>query len=510
MSYTPARTLWPDLSARLVARMLSAHAGIGAVLGGLLYIVSLSGVLVVFHAEFARWEQPDAPEYASVSPALVQTAAEAALADAQAAGVAPDRIMVYLPTPDSPRLVAGYGDTYRFVHSDGSLGAEVEHGFSEFLIDLHYYLHLPSTLGLIVVGLLGVMMLALVLSGFLAHPRVFRDAFRTAPGTKPQLALSDRHNRLSVWGAPFHVMIPLTGAALGLATLVAVALAATDAERDAAALFDTVFGAPQTAPAPAGPLPDIATAITNLQADSVDTGLTPWIVQVFNPGQDGQHLQMIAATPDRLTFGEYVQFDAAGAIIGRTGLNDGAFGKQATASVYNLHFGNWGGIWIKTAYVVLGLALCVVCVSGVQLWLLKRARKRGAQPALERAWTVLVWAPPGLIGLCLTLDRLAGLPDAALPLVFWGGLLALTALAPMLGDKARLSIVLRAAGGSVIVLGALSHFAAYGPTGYAAPPAWGVMGAMVLSGAALMASAVWRGPANRARQAAAQRPGDGG
>ena len=66
MAASARSSIWPDLSAKLVARMLSAHAGIGVILGALLYIVSLSGVLVVFHAEFARWEQPHIAEAPSV------------------------------------------------------------------------------------------------------------------------------------------------------------------------------------------------------------------------------------------------------------------------------------------------------------------------------------------------------------------------------------------------------------------------------------------------------------
>ncbi|HBU62328.1 MAG: peptidase [Oceanicaulis sp.] len=502
----PARpSIWPDLSAKLVARMLSAHAGLGVILGALLYIVSLSGVLVVFHAEFARWEQPHIVERQSVSPELAQSAAQSVLDHARAMDDTPDEIMIFMPTPDSPRLAGGYDDSYWFIDDQARLGERIDHGFSEFLIDLHYYLHLPSTLGLIVVGLMGVMMLALVVSGFLAHPRVFRDAFRSRKPGNGQLSLADRHNRLSVWGAPFHVMIPLTGAALGLATIVALVLAQSEPEMTVTDMFDTVFGAGAEQTAPAGPLPDAAQALRVVAKDFAEDGLIPWIIQIHHPGEDEQTLQILTAAPDRLIFGEYLQFSPDGRFIGQTGLENGEFGQQAMASVYNLHFGNWGGVPVKLVYVVLGLALCVVCVSGVQLWLYKRARKKGPQPRLERAWIALVWGPVALIGLCLTLDRVFGIADSLLAPVFWIGLVALAGLSQFAPSKAGLSCGLKLTGATLLLIGASAHFLAYGASGYQNPAAWGVFAGIILSALLLTGDAL-RQP--RAEAMPAVVPGD--
>ncbi len=471
----------------------------------LLYIVSLSGVLVVFHAEFARWEQPHIVERQSVSPELAQSAAQSVLDHARAMDDTPDEIMIFMPTPDSPRLAGGYDDSYWFIDDQARLGERIDHGFSEFLIDLHYYLHLPSTLGLIVVGLMGVMMLALVVSGFLAHPRVFRDAFRSRKPGNGQLSLADRHNRLSVWGAPFHVMIPLTGAALGLATLVALVLAQSEPEMTVTDMFDTVFGPGAEQTAPAGPLPDAAQALRVVAKDFAEDGLIPWIIQIHHPGEDEQTLQILTAAPDRLIFGEYLQFSPDGRFIGQTGLDDGEFGQQAMASVYNLHFGNWGGAPIKLVYVALGLALCVVCVSGVQLWLHKRARKKGPQPRLERAWIALVWGPVALIGLCLTLDRVFGIADALLAPVFWIGLVALAGLSQFAPSKAGLSCGLKLTGSTLLLIGASAHFLAYGASGYQNPAAWGVFAGIILSALLLTGDAL-RQP--RAEAMPAVVPGD--
>ena len=107
----------------------------------------------------------------------------------------------------------------------GAIVAEEAHPWTQFVLDLHYYLHLPKKLGLTIVGALGVTLVGLSISGFLAHPSVFRDAFAFRFSGSARVAQADLHNRLSVWTSPFHVSIALTGAVLGLATLAAFAVA---------------------------------------------------------------------------------------------------------------------------------------------------------------------------------------------------------------------------------------------------------------------------------------------
>ncbi|TGY90914.1 PepSY-associated TM helix domain-containing protein, partial [Marinicauda pacifica] len=104
-------------------------------------------------------------------------------------------------------------------------------------------------------------MLALVISGFAAHPRVFRDAFRFRSSGNPQLAEADLHNRLSVWGSPFHVIIPLTGAMLGLSILFAVVVGQSFHEGDMRYAFQPTFGAEGVRSDAEAPIADIAPAL---------------------------------------------------------------------------------------------------------------------------------------------------------------------------------------------------------------------------------------------------------
>ena len=62
-------TVAPETST--VKRALSAHAAIGLLAGALLYIVCLSGTLLVFYEEWQRFEQPSPPQMTEIDSASI-------------------------------------------------------------------------------------------------------------------------------------------------------------------------------------------------------------------------------------------------------------------------------------------------------------------------------------------------------------------------------------------------------------------------------------------------------
>ncbi|OAB56310.1 hypothetical protein AY599_06940 [Leptolyngbya valderiana BDU 20041] len=490
---------WPSVPKRFIARMLSAHAGLGLIAGAILYILSLSGVLVTFHDDFARWEQPGAAEMTRPDPAAAARALQTAIAEYEAAnGEAPARAQLILPNPDAPRMATLIGGEARFVDAAGALGETVHHPFSEFLIDLHYYLHLPSTVGLIVVGGFGAVMLGLVISGFLAHPRIFRDAFRFRRSGNRQLAQTDLHNRLSVWGAPFHVIVPLTGAMLGLSIVAAAAFEPTVHDEEThGGFFEPAFGGSVEAGAPGAPLADVETALSAQMQRRPDVDY--WLLTVENAYREGQRVEILSIVPDRLIFGEYFLYDADGRYLGQQGLEDGTLGQQLIAGAYQLHFGSFGGLPVKLLYAALGLALCVIVSSGITLWLTKREAKGKPSPRLARAWTAVIWGSPALLALTLAGSVTGLIANALLAPVFWVGLAGLVVAAPAI-ERDTLSRALKLAVGALTAFGFAWHYAVHAGA-FNAPPAFGVSVITTLAALALAATAL-PGPARRERRPA--------
>lgn len=407
-----------------VKSALSAHAAIGLLAGALLYLVCLSGTVLVLYEEWQRFEQPNAPEMTAIDPDAVQRGIAAVL-ETEAGKPTTTHLYVHMPVEELPRATITT-DTQAFhLNADGSIAAPEENLWSEFLYGLHYTLNIPFAQGLVgitIVGILGMLIVALAISGVIAHPRIFRDAFRLRARDGGGVGLADWHNRLSVWTLPFTLAIAVTGAVIGLATVTAYAVAAVYYEGDVEAVYAPIFGeeaAPDPAPAP---LPNVAAALRSMEANHPGVRVTYAIVH--DPATAGQHVQIVGEHPRRLIFGEYYAFDAAGTFHGTAGLADGALGQQAAASNYNLHFGNYGGLPVKMAYIVFGLGLTAVCATGVFIWLGKRRRRGIEEPRLLAAWHAVVWGAPAALALTLAVRLVVGnaAPFAA---IFWGTLLVL-------------------------------------------------------------------------------------
>ncbi len=398
-----------------VKRSLSAHAAIGLLAGALLYLVSLSGTLLVFYDELRQIEQPGLA-MTTIAPEAVERAGAAMMAS-ETAKPKTTHLYFNLPSANFPRMIA-YTDTREMrVDDQGGLAGPVQTSWSEFLYSVHYQLTIPGLVGLILVGILGVMMLALSISGVIAHPRIFRDAFRLRARDGGGTGLADWHNRLSVWTLPFIAMIALTGAVIGLGVLTAQAVAARYYGGDTEAVYAPIFGGEHPVDLASAPLPEIAKTLRYMQANH--PGIAVTFLTVHDPMTKGQSIQLMGEHPRRLIFGEYYNFDAAGNFEGTAGLADGELGQQAAASNYNLHFGNYGGLPVKIAYFVFGLALTAICATGTYIWLGKRRRRGHDEPRLAAAWDAVVWGMPLALGISFV-ARMAWGSAVPFEALFWG------------------------------------------------------------------------------------------
>jgi uncharacterized iron-regulated membrane protein len=360
-------TLVPETST--VKRSLAAHAAIGLLAGALFYIVCLSGSLLVFYEEWQRFEQATPPQMTEIDPDAVQRGMEAMMA-LEAGRPPTTHFYVDMPLAELPttRVIT---DTAAFhLDAEGRLTGAEEIEWSNFLYGLHYTLNIPVAEGLVgitIVGILGMLMLVLALSGVIAHPRIFRDAFHLRTRSSGGVALADWHNRLSVWTLPFGLAISLTGAVIGLGSMTAYAAAGLFYGGDVDAVYATIFGEEAEPDPTRAPLPDVAAALRYMEAHHPEVRLA--YVTVHEPGTLGQHLQITGEHPRRLIYGETYAFDVRGRFIGTSGMSDGDLGKQAAASNYRLHFGNYGGLPVKIAYFLFGLALTAVAATGTYIWL---------------------------------------------------------------------------------------------------------------------------------------------
>ena len=433
---------WIKLPTAMVRATLAGHSGLGLAVAALLYMICLTGTVLVFDHELRRWENPEGP----IMVALTAEDAEQAVRDAVAlfeGRPEGDNLLIHVPTEDMPRLMvqgfdskSGTNETW-VMAPDGMAPRRLMIPFVEFLSAHHIHLLLPRTIGLLVVGLLGLCLLAAILSGVIAHPRIFKDAFTLRLGGTRRLREADLHNRLSVWGLPFHVIIALTGSVFGLSLLLLGSLAFVVYDGDigrAQAELGGVSVAENPQPAPLAP---VAGPIIQLQ-DRFPTAQLDRI-HVQRAGTEGQSVTLYAKNPTQLADSSRYVFDGSGQPVGDALTLPPGFGQRLLGLLPTLHFGWFGGPFVKLAYGLLGLALTTVVASSISIWVARRQDQGRAVPHLDRLWCAFIWGQPTAFAIAAG-ATLIGI-GAHLP--YFGASIVCLGLSGLIRNTQRLSFTLK-------------------------------------------------------------------
>ena len=394
------------LSKSVVKKSLSSHSWLGLMIGALMYLICLSGAVLVFHAELEGWEQADAPRVNKLDIARAQDSFHQILETQDQ--VTPHMYLV-LPTDDYPYARVASETESWFLDEGGRIKQKERNDWSTMIYDLHLYLHLPKTWGMVLVSAMGAVLVGLIVSGFLAHPNIVKDAFKFRLGSSEQLAQTDVHNRLSVWASPFHLTIAITGAYFGLAIPLLAVMAESEYGGDREQLIAEIYGDEPDIPPQIG-LPDLSAALEKTKL--MESDATPFNIIVHETGTEHQHVAVYVQYTDRLLWSETYLFTSNGEFISREGWSDGSVGKQILYSIYRLHFGTFDGLIAKILYFLLGLSLAIVSVTGVNIWLAKRRFEDG----LSDVWVSIVWGVP----IALIMSAIFSLTSEVRPsIVFW-------------------------------------------------------------------------------------------
>lgn len=477
------------LSSNSLRANLKAHSGLGLFIAALLYLVCMTGVVSVYYPDIEQWEQADIAATQTVTPAQIQAAVETIYEHHQQqtgkgdkAGALED-IWVNMPTTDMPRFIVGAapvraeGEAKReklefHLNSNGSLGPAVAHEWTHFVVKLHYALTLPGVWGITLVGVIGMVLVAMTISGILAHPNIFKDAFalRINRGARQQQV--DMHNRIGVWATPFILAIALTGALIGLSQVLLFTFATGFHKGDTTAISNQLYMPhPQPTHEPA-PLLDVAPIVEKFQRDYPH--LNAYFLAIHYPATTAQAVEIGAYVPNRLAWYDAVQYNAAGEETKRLGWPDGDLGMQIYASTYRLHFGHFGGVPVKILYTLLGLGLCFICATGMNIWFRRQQQAGNPRAVTERLWLAAVWGFP--CALVLTGISSFWWPQASVAL-FWGSSVLLAAGALVAKSRHQVSIGLRLLLITLIAGLLTAHIARFGSA--------------ALSGASLLVNGCW-------------------
>ena len=204
----------------------SLHSSIGLAFGWLLFAVCLTGTLVVYKFPLKALANPTlvaAPLDDRIGPDGALAAFRMAYAQWQPTVVAfPSDIFSIHQYTVVARTAEGDQNRFWIDPTTSRISVELESGFADFVLRLHANLFLGQP-GRWLVGIVGIAMLVSLGTGLWFHwRRLRRDLFNLRLASHGRKALGDLHKLFGVWVLPFHLVIALTGAWLGIESLIGI------------------------------------------------------------------------------------------------------------------------------------------------------------------------------------------------------------------------------------------------------------------------------------------------
>jgi uncharacterized iron-regulated membrane protein len=367
------------------ASMNWLHTWSGVVLGGLLFAIFWMGTLSVFDREIDRWMAPMIRLPAAEKPFSLEVLRP--LYDAAAAAKSPT-FSVGLPTDRDAAIRVLWrdqaGPVNRFI--DPGTGAVLPDpgtlAGTRFIFPFHYMLHIRiQNIGLWLVGLAGMAMMVLCVSGVIIHRKIFSDFFTFRPQKKSRRLILDLHNVTGVLGLPFHFLISLSGLVIFWATYFPSSWQVTYSD-DRLAFFADAYG--NVIPKGRSGEPGGMASFDAMAAEArrLWDGSALRYVFVRNPG-DAKSVMQIGRLDEGIVGSTYdaAYFDGpTGALISyRAGTAPVMSAQRFISGFHFIQFRHWSLRWI---YFGLGLAGCVLIATGYLFWLESR-RKKHAQLGLR-------------------------------------------------------------------------------------------------------------------------------
>ena len=411
------------MKAATLRRYQTLHTWVGLMAGWALFIAFFAGAITVFHEELHAWQNPLRADHAAVAgsdniaPADIDHFVGTLVRTHPAAAAS---AYVILPNAGEPEFSAywqnGQGDWQMTTGSRLAAGRTSPQDLSiepmqgelaNFLNRLHYSLGL-ETPGMYFMGAISVLYGVALISGVLLHlPRLKKDLLAVRPGRNLKRFWMDMHNVLGLFSLPFHLIFAITAPVLCLSVVLMAAfntVALNGKLFDAVPRVTTAAGTVVAAHRAAPMLP--AEQLLAHAQEAAGANFTVKSIHYQHIG-DANAVAEVRGNSTRAV-GDYgsVAIRAAagqpdsGKVVGNQTPDARDTNHAIYSLVYGLHFGTYGDVALRLAYLVMGLAGAFVFYSGNLLWIESRRKQRSAdQPRVHQ---LLARATVGVcIGCCV-------------------------------------------------------------------------------------------------------------
>ncbi len=365
------------------------HAWVGAVASLGLFVIFFFGVFALFRAELAVWQLPETERVTTRCNASWERRFEVLERHVDVPMGARFRIT---GAPDSCRFAGWVYDPTRDVEREVVLDVRRGQALSEHsaLADELYLMHFAYRVpnGLLYSGIFALALFCLVLSGLVIHvANLRRQWWQFRPKLPWRFSASDAHKVLGVFGTPFLLVFAWSGVIFGLGEHVAGAMASAAYGGDAKRVMSLYYG-PEYEGEVTGPGSARLPFDVLIDKARIATGASTR-VECVDGDAFGTNASAVKVTFERagLDAERSIVLDAATGSVLATAAEETSPSSKLNHVLYDLHFGNFGGVWLRVAYALLGLASALVIVTGNVIWLERRdaARHHVGNRLLERA-----------------------------------------------------------------------------------------------------------------------------
>jgi len=378
------------MRAETLKRHIDLHAWVGIVSGLALFVAFFAGAINMFHHELHHWQEPyqaqAGSQTASHADANMQALLDTVIANNPDAGQ-----WLFLVPGDEPaaiwrETVDGENIWHTEHASDfNDAGEPIERPHSElagFINELHYRLGIP-VVGLYLMGVISVLYGAALIGGLVIHwPKLKKEFFALKHQGNLRRYWKNLHNLVGVISFPFHLIFAVTGAAMGCFAILTLTMGTL--------AFGPQFQGAVTDAMEAWPTPEasgnsVAMAgvdryLATAREEAPDLRVD-WI-EFQQYGDENAVVDVAGSVPGTVAHHAHVVVRADNAELLTTSLpGSRSLNHFVLSPVYSLHFGDYGGLFLRLLYFVLGLLGCLLFVSGNIMWSERRTDRQGPSRA---------------------------------------------------------------------------------------------------------------------------------
>ena len=290
------------------------------------------------------------------------------------------------------------------------------YGLGEFLYRLHFFAQVNSLgtvfgwpIGYAIAGFVSFFFLFALITGLLLHwNKIISNFYLFRPWEKFKTVWTDLHTALGVISFPFQLVFAITGSYFLLNYyIVSNSVTLLGFNNDSVQFSKAVY--PNEKPGKEMEFTYQPLEKTTTINTYIDQTLSRWpdfvitSIQIKNYGDQSMLVRIGGKAPSA------VNFNSKGTLTYNVGseevevvsnpYDNPGYNYIFANLVYELHFGSFGGYATRIVYFLVGIAGCIVIISGVLIWLVARDKKTTPEP--KRKFNF--WLAQVYLAICLSM-----------------------------------------------------------------------------------------------------------